>query len=138
MADHGRPTGAVPGFEVPGEMREFAGRSVEQARRAFDTFMNAAQAATTNMQASTGTLHGSAREATQQAAGFAEQNVRAAFDLAQQLVAARGLDDVMRIQTEFMQSQMTALQKQMTTLQEQMKTYGEVVTKATTGAPDKR
>jgi len=34
--------GKVPGFEIPQEMRAFAEKSVEQAKTAFDNYMNQA------------------------------------------------------------------------------------------------
>ena len=102
-----------PKFDVPVEMRELATKSVEQAKRAFDSFMDATQEAAEKVQGSTQTMQQKASEATTQAVGFAEQNVKAAFDHAQALVQAKGLEDVMKLQTEFMRNQMTAMQSQM-------------------------
>ena len=48
------------------------------------------------------------------AIGYAEQNISAAFDLAQRLVHARDVQEVVQIQTEFVKSQMAALQTQVT------------------------
>jgi hypothetical protein len=33
----------TPNYEVPGEMRDFAEKSVDQARKAFDSFIGAAR-----------------------------------------------------------------------------------------------
>jgi phasin len=103
----------TPPFEVPQEMRDLAQKSVEQAKRAFDSFVGATQEAASKAQSSTEVLQQAALENTKQAVGFAEQNVKAALDHAQKLVQAKGLDEVMRLQSEFMQSQMGALQGQM-------------------------
>jgi hypothetical protein len=46
--------------------------------------------------------------------GYAEKNVSAAFDLAQRLVHAKDVQEVVHIQTEFVKSQVSALQEQMT------------------------
>jgi phasin len=109
-------------FEVPNEMRDLADKSVEQAKRAFDSFMGATQNAAGNLQGTTQTVQEQAADATRQAVGFAEQNVKAAFDHAQQLVQAKGFDEVMKLQSDFMRNQMTAMQ-------EQMKSMGETVQK---------
>jgi phasin len=110
----------TPQFDVPVEMRELATKSVEQAKRAFDSFMDATQEASAKMKGSHGTLNEQAAKATTQVVGFAEQNVKAALDHAQALVQAKGLEDVMKLQTEFMKNQMFAMQSQ-------MKSMGDVV-----------
>ena len=43
---------------------------------------------------------------------FAEQNVDASFEFAQRLVRAKDVQEVVRLQTEFVQSQMRALTEQ--------------------------
>jgi phasin len=110
----------APKFEVPDEMRDFANKSVEQAKRAFDSFMGATQEATTNLKGSAENMQRNAADATHQVVGYAEQNVKAAFDHAQALVKAKGFDEVMALQTEY-------LRKQMAAMQEQMKAMGKVV-----------
>jgi phasin len=100
-------------LEVPTEMRDLADKSVEQARRAFDSFMGATQQAAGNMQGSAQKVQENTVKATKEVVGYAEQNVKAALDHAQALVQAKGFDEVMKLQTDFMRSQMTALQDQM-------------------------
>src|SRR5215813_2544818 len=85
-------------FEIPREMRAFAEQSVEQARKAFDGFMTAAQ--------------NGAKDVRQKAMGFAEKNVAMSFEFAQKLVHARDIEEVTRLQTEFVQRQMQALAEQ--------------------------
>jgi hypothetical protein len=46
------------------------------------------------------------------AKSFAEKNVNAAFDLAQKLVRAKDVNDVLARQSELAKSQMTAMQTQ--------------------------
>lgn len=102
--------GPFPSFDPPPEMRDFALRSVEQAKRAFDGFMGAAKGAHT--------VQENAVEATVQAVSFAEQNVKAALDHAQKLVQAQGLQEVAELQSAFMRAQFEALQAQMTSVAE--------------------
>jgi phasin len=103
----------IPKLEVPAEMRDLANKSVEQAKRAFDSFMGATHQAAGNIQGSAQKAQENSVKATKEAVGYAEQNVKAALDHAQALVQAKGFDEVMKLQTEFMRSQMTALQDQM-------------------------
>jgi phasin len=111
----------TPQFEVPNEMRDFAAKSVEQTRRAFDGFLGAAHEATQRMEGSSLAMQGSAKAMTTQVMEFAEQNVKAALDLADQLVKAKGLDEVIRIQNAFMTQQMTNMQAQFKAMGEAVK-----------------
>lgn len=103
----------APKFEVPSEMRDLANKSVEQAKRAFDSFMGATQQAAGNMQGSTHAMQENAAKATKQVVGFAEQNVNAALVHAQSILQAKGFEEVMKLQTDFMRNQMGAMQSQM-------------------------
>jgi phasin len=113
----------TPKFEVPNEMRDFATKSVEQARRAFDSFMGATQQAAAQAQTTQQTMQEKAGEAAQQVVGFAEQNVKAAFDHAQSLVQAKGFDEVMSLQAGYLKDQIASMQQQ-------LKAMGETVQKA--------
>lgn len=44
--------------------------------------------------------------------GFTEQNVAVAFELAQKLVRARGVQEAMQLQSEYVRTQFAALQTQ--------------------------
>ena len=102
----------TPNFEVPTEMRDFAEKSVEQARRAIDGFMGAAQRTVDTMENAGNTVQANAKDATRRTLSYAEQNVAAAFDLAQRLVRARDIQEAMQIQAEFVRSQFNAMQSQ--------------------------
>lgn len=111
------------GYEIPGEMREFADRSVEQARKAFDGFVGAAHGAVAAMETSAETVQTGIRDVAGQTIAFAEANMAASFAFAQSLVRAADLAEVVRLQAEFVQSQMAALDAQARAL-------GETVAKA--------
>lgn len=100
-------------YEVPTEMREFAEKSVEQARKAFDGFIGAAQKAVDTAHGSAETARLNAQDATRKAMGYAESNVAAAFELAQKLVKSKDLAEVMQHQSDFMKAQMASLQVQL-------------------------
>lgn len=106
-------SGKTPGaYDIPQEMREFADKSVEQARKAFDGFVGAAQRTVSAMDASAGSVKPSAHDVGRKAIAFAETNVAASFDYAQRLVQARDMAEVMDIQTRFLQDQMKAMEQQ--------------------------
>ena len=99
-------------YEVPAEMRDFADRSVAQARKAFDGFMGAVQKTSQSVDTSAFPPAAAARDMSAKAVGFAQSNVNAAFDVAQKLVHAKDFQEVVAIQTEFLKAQMEALQAQ--------------------------
>ena len=93
-------------------MRDLAEKSVDQARRAFDGFMTAAQKAAGQADTSAASLTTNAKSLGSKAMGFAESNVRSAFDLAQKLVRAKDLQEVLTLQSDYAKSQMTTIQEQ--------------------------
>ena len=101
-----------PNFEVPTQMRQFAEQSVEQARKAVDGFMTAAQKAVTTGEAQAATAQSSARDVGQKAMSFAEQNIANSFAFAQRLVRAKDIQEVMALQQEYLQTQMKAMAEQ--------------------------
>lgn len=100
-------------YEIPAEMRDFAEKSVEQARKAIDGFMNAAQKTVDTFEGSANTVQASAKDATRKTFTYAEQNLAAAFDLAQRMVRAKDMQEAMQIQAEFVRNQFEAMQTQM-------------------------
>jgi phasin len=100
-------------YEIPAEMRDFAEKSVEQARKAIDGFMNAAQKTVDTFEGSANTVQASAKDATRKTFTYAEQNLTAAFDLAQRMVRAKDMQEAMQIQADFVRTQFEAMQTQM-------------------------
>jgi phasin len=116
----------APKFEVPNEMRDFAAKSVEQARRAFDSFVGATQQAASQAESAGETVRQQTAGAMKQVVGYAEQNVKAAFDHAQNLAQAKGLDEVMKLQSGYLRDQIAAMQGQ-------LKSMGETFQSTTRG-----
>src|SRR5580693_165692 len=104
------------GGAVPNEVRDFADRSVEQARKAFDGFMGVVNAAIQSEPAQPAENPASAAELSRLAVGFAGRNVQGAFDLAHSMVHATDLAQMLELQREFLETQMKALRSQMRTL----------------------
>ena len=94
-----------PQFEVPVDMRDFAQKSVDQARKAFEGFISAAQKATDTMTSAGENMRESAKTVSTQSLGYAEQNVTAAFDFAAKLVQAKDPPEAFALQSEFLKSQ---------------------------------
>jgi len=103
----------TPNYEIPAEMRDFAEKSVEQARKAVDSFLSAARRTADTLEGSANTVQSSAKDMTRKTLSYAEQNLSAAFDHAQRLVRARDVQEAVQFQSEFVRSQFAALQAQM-------------------------
>ncbi|MGO4872386.1 MAG: phasin [Roseiarcus sp.] len=99
-------------FEIPNELRDFAERSVDQARKAFEGFVSVAQKAAGTVDGAAATTQNSVKSVSAQVFGFAEQNVNAAFDLAHKLVQAKDPQEAFMVQSEFLKSQIANLQAQ--------------------------
>jgi phasin len=117
----------TPPFEVPTEMRAFAEQSVEQAKLAFDKFIAAAHDAVNTFEGRAKTAQAGAKDVSQKAMAYAEENVGNAFAFAQKVVRARDMNDLMQLQAEFVKTQMQ-------TLSEQAKDLGETASKHAMGA----
>jgi phasin len=99
-------------FEIPNELRDFAERSVDQARKAFEGFVSVAQKAAGTVDEAAETTQNGVKSVTSQVFRFAEQNVNAAFDLARKLVQAKDPQEAFALQSEFLKTQLNALQAQ--------------------------
>jgi phasin len=102
----------APGFEIPEEMRKVAEQSVEQAKRAFDNFADAANQAVGALENKTKTAQAGAKDVSQKAVMFAKENVASSFELAERLVRATDVHEMLRLQTEYVNQQMRALADQ--------------------------
>jgi phasin len=116
---------ADPIYQVPNEVRDFAEKSVEQARKAFEGFAGAAQKAI-HSTPDLPLVPPAAKDVGAKALSYAEANVNAAFDLAQKLVQAKDPQEVFQLQSEFLKSQFSAFQ-------EQTKELSSAFQKSTTG-----
>src|SRR3712207_6761493 len=102
-----------PTYEIPTEMRDLAEKSVEQARKAIDGFLGAAQRTVDTLENSASSVQANTTDITRKTFAYAEQNISAAFDHAQRLVRAKDVQEAMQLQAEFVRNQFAALQDQM-------------------------
>jgi phasin len=110
-------------FEIPKEMRSMAEASFEQARKTFDKFLASAQQAAGSIEERGSTVRAGAKDVSGKAIANAEKNVQASLDFAQSLLKAKDLTEVMRLHSEYVQSQMRSLA-------EQASEMGQIVSRA--------
>jgi hypothetical protein len=90
-------------FEIPRQLRRLAEENVEQARRLYMQFMDGvAQAMAVWSASSTPKFH----EVRERASEFAKENADAAFALAKEVSQAKDLQELLSLQTRYVQSQM--------------------------------
>jgi len=99
-------------FQVPDDIRALAERSVEQAREAFDGFIGAAQHAVDMFGETAGK---GAKDIAEKAVTFAEKDMAISFEFARRLVQARGVQDVLKLQTDYVNAQVQLLSEQVRT-----------------------
>ena len=110
-------------FEIPKEMRSMAEASFEQARKAFEKFLAGAQQTAGSLEERGATVRAGAKDISSTAISCAEKNVQASLDYAQALLRAKDLTEIMRLHSEYVQSQMRALA-------EQASEMGQIVSRA--------
>jgi phasin len=104
-------------------MRAMAEASFDQARKAFDKFMESAKTTAGDIEERRDSVRAGAREIGSKAVSYAEKNVQASLDYAQSLLKAKDLPEVMKLHSEYVQSQMR-------TLAEQASEMGQIVSRA--------
>lgn len=99
MADH-------PSFEIPPELREMAEKNVEQARAAYGQFMDFFSKAMNAWSTSSASGEVSGFKAVQErAVAFAKENAERSFALASDLAKAKNSQEVLTLQSRYMQTQ---------------------------------
>ena len=106
----------TPQFEIPIDMRKATSQSMEQARTAINGYLHFLQGHIP------GNIMGGS-ELSNKILGYAERNVGSAFEFTQRLVQVKDVQDLAKLQMEFIQAQMQALG-------EQVKDLGETISKA--------
>jgi phasin len=108
----------TPQVEIPNEMRAVAERSVEQARLAFNNYMRAAEEAVSTFEERVEASQVGALDISKKAMSFAEHNVLSAFEFAEKIFQANDVQELVRMQTLFVQSQLQVLSEQVKDLGE--------------------
>jgi phasin len=93
-------------FEIPASVRDIASKSVDQAREAYNRFLEAARQAQDVVAKSSDVFATGARELNEKTVKYTEANLQANFELAQRLVHAKDLKEAIDIQSQFARQQM--------------------------------
>lgn len=105
MSDNGH-------FEIPKEMRSMAEASFDQARKAFEKFLSTAEQTAGSIEERGASMRAGAKDIGAKAFSYAEKNVQTSLDYAQALLHAKDLPDMMRVQGDYVQTQMRSLAEQ--------------------------
>jgi phasin len=116
-------------FEVPNDVRDFAERSVEQARTAFEGFLAIAQRTAGAAGDAAGAGQGGFKTVAAHVLGYTEKNVNAVFELASKLVRAKDPQEAFALQSEYLKTQLASFQTQ-------AKDFGAVLQKSVTSSSD--
>ena len=100
-------------------VRQAAENTLSQARQAVDQYIREATRLYGAMESSMEAAQSGTREINRKAIGFAETNVNAAFDFAQQLVRAKDPKEIVQLQQEFLKRQVEQMSGQMKEVGEQ-------------------
>jgi phasin len=99
-------------FEIPSELRAFTEKSVEQAKQAFDGFISAAHRTVSTLEGQAVSARQDAQNMGEKAVSFAEQNIASSFEFAQNVVRAKNVEDMLKLQTDYIRSQIQTLTDQ--------------------------
>jgi phasin len=86
--------------------------SFDQARKAFEKLLANAHQTAGSLEEKGATVRAGAKDISSKAFSYAEKNVQASLDYAQSLLQAKDLTEVMRLHSEYVQSQMRSLAEQ--------------------------
>jgi hypothetical protein len=114
-------------FEVPEELRHLAEENVERARQPYLQFMDGvAQAMASWSSTSSGAIAHGFHEVQERSIKFAQENADAAFRLAKDVAQAKDLQELIDLQTRYVQSQMKWYA-------EQTQEFGRIMARSLTG-----
>ncbi len=109
----------TPNFaELPDSIRGIMKSSIEQARKAFDSFVSTSENMLHGLDTSSNPVADSLKTLNEKVASFTKQNAEANFNLAIRLTDARQLSDIVELQNAYMREQMESFSRQLEELRE--------------------
>lgn len=96
-------------IKISSEARETAKSNIEQAQQTYAAFSQAAERMVETVQSG---LPETAKEFNGKLFSYANHNINEMFELAQKIVQADSMEEVMRIQNAYLSSQTSQFQKQ--------------------------
>jgi phasin len=109
-------------MEVPTQIKEFAEKTLDQAEKGFNAFIEAANK-------SVGMMPGPATDMSKKVLAMTEQNLRATFDHSKKLLHAKDVQEAFHIQTEFLKAQYAAATEQLKEMGSSVRSSVEDVSK---------
>ena len=103
-------------YEIPADIRNLTAKSVDEARKAFERFIEAAHEASAQAEDTADTLQAAAKDLSAKTLSFTEANIKAAFDHAQKLIQAKDPQEFLAHQSEYVKAQLAAMQEHATEL----------------------
>ena len=105
--------GSASTEQMSQQVRDIAERSLTEAKRALDEYMEAAKRAAASIEGSVQAAQATASDVNRKAITFAEANVDAAFDFAERLIRCKDPKEILSLQQEFARAQMEQFNRQM-------------------------
>jgi phasin len=108
-----------PNFaELPDSIRSIMKSSIEQARKAFDSFVANSETMLHGLDTGANPAADSLKGLNERVASFTRQNAEANFNLAMKLADARQLSDIVELQNAHMRDQMETFSRQLEELRD--------------------
>src|SRR2546430_8229742 len=98
-------------YEIPAEFRDMTAKSVEEARKAFERFSEAAHKASAQAEGAANMMQSSVKDVSTKALSFTEEHVMAALDHAQNLIQAKTPQEFLAHQSEYVKAQLAAMEE---------------------------
>ena len=118
------PRSPTQQLEIPCEMRVVAERSVEQAKLAFDNYIQVIEDTASTFEERVEASQVGPKDISRMAMNFALRDTISAFEFAQKIIQARNIVEFMRLLAEFINLQIQVLN-------EQLKDMGKTFSKTT-------
>jgi phasin len=109
----------TPNFaELPDSIRSIMKSSIEQARKAFDTFVASSEKMIHGLDTSANPVADNLKQLNEKIAAFTRQNAESNFNLALRLADARQLSEIVELQNAHVREQMETFSRQLDELRE--------------------
>jgi phasin family protein len=105
-----------PMESVSPAMQDMADKSMQQAKKAFDTYIAGVRRALGAFGDNTPMASTGVREVGERALNMAERNIALSFTFARRFMQAKNFQEIMKLQSEYLAAQMQVLMEQTTNL----------------------
>lgn len=105
-------------YDMSEQMRAFAEQGMDQARKAFDSYMDTMQKTMGTIESQSSEMQAKTSDASKKAMSIAEDHMSAAFSQAEKLVTAKDPQEALELQTTYIRGQIEAINKQASTIGE--------------------